>query len=84
MAKVDMKCPFSGRLCKSCPIYVGRHYYLCFKPEYRGHIPNLVEKTSLNGAKKDYTIPVIKMGGMDPFASVETILSKGGRPLDDN
>jgi hypothetical protein len=84
LAKVDMKCPFSGRLCQSCPIYVGRHYYLCFKPLYRGHIPNQIKKDSLNGSKRNYEIPVIKTGAMDPFASVETILSKGGTPLDDN
>jgi hypothetical protein len=38
MAKEDMICPFTGKLCRECPIYRGRHYYLCFNKKYRGHI----------------------------------------------
>ena len=38
MAKTRMICPFSGELCKECPIYRGRHYYLCFSAKYRGHL----------------------------------------------
>jgi hypothetical protein len=36
MAKRKMLCPFSGGLCKDCPLYRGRHYYLCFNEKYRG------------------------------------------------
>jgi hypothetical protein len=36
MAKTKMLCPFSGELCKDCPVYRGRHYYLCFNKKYRG------------------------------------------------
>jgi len=36
MAKKRMLCPFSGMLCKDCPLYRGRHYYLCFNEKYRG------------------------------------------------
>jgi len=38
MAKTDMVCPFSHRLCDECPLYRGRHYYLCFCEKYRGYI----------------------------------------------
>ena len=38
MAKIDMVCPFSHRLCDECPLYRGRHYYLCFCKKYRGYI----------------------------------------------
>ena len=38
MAKENMLCPFSGDLCRECPVYRGRHYYLCYNSEYRGHI----------------------------------------------
>jgi hypothetical protein len=38
MAKIDMLCPFSHRLCDECPLYRGRHYYLCFCEKYRGYI----------------------------------------------
>ena len=56
MAKVSMKCPFSGVLCKDCPIYRGRHYYLCFCEKYRGSLP---------GAKKE--LPVSKKGSNGAF-----------------
>jgi hypothetical protein len=36
MAKTEMLCPFSGELCKDCPTYRGRHFYLCFCTKYRG------------------------------------------------
>jgi len=38
MAKTKMICPFSGKLCKECPQYRGRHYYLCFAKKYRGYL----------------------------------------------
>jgi len=38
MAQIDMLCPFSDRLCDECPLYRGRHYYLCFCEKYRGYI----------------------------------------------
>lgn len=31
MAKTKMICPFSGKQCRECPVYRGRHYYLCFR-----------------------------------------------------
>jgi hypothetical protein len=38
MAKTQMVCPFSGKACRECAIYRGRHYYWCFNPKYRGHL----------------------------------------------
>ena len=43
MAKRKMNCPFSGKGCKECPIYRGRHYFLCFSKRYRGVIGDRVE-----------------------------------------
>ncbi|MBN1367396.1 MAG: hypothetical protein JW967_05675 [Dehalococcoidales bacterium] len=38
MAKLPMRCPFSGKMCKECSYFRGRHYYLCNDKSYRGHI----------------------------------------------
>jgi hypothetical protein len=38
MARIPMLCPFSKDLCRECTIYRGRHYYLCFRKEYRGYL----------------------------------------------
>jgi hypothetical protein len=38
VAKIDMLCPFSNKLCQECPLYRGRHYYLCFHTKYRGYL----------------------------------------------
>ena len=36
MARVKMVCPISKEVCTECPIYRGRHFYLCFSKEYQG------------------------------------------------
>jgi hypothetical protein len=36
MAKVKMTCPISKGACTECPIYRGRHFYMCFSKEYHG------------------------------------------------
>ena len=38
MAKIPMLCPFSKELCRECTVYRGRHYYICFRKEYRGYL----------------------------------------------
>jgi hypothetical protein len=38
MAKTSMLCPFNYRLCKECPLYRGRHYYLGLCKKYRGYL----------------------------------------------
>jgi hypothetical protein len=37
LAKKEMLCPFSDRICKNCSVYIGRHYLLCNKAGYRGN-----------------------------------------------
>jgi hypothetical protein len=74
MAKEDMICPFTGKLCRECPIYRGRHYYLCFNKKYRGHIEKPGEDTRGNNPVtseaehiKQFEIPVKMPIAVDPF-----------------
>ena len=74
MAKENMICPFSGKLCRECPIYRGRHYYLCFSKRYRGHIEKPGEdtgKTNPGAPKvepvKQFGIPAQTPSAIDPF-----------------
>ena len=70
MAKVTMKCPFSGVVCKDCPVYRGRHYYLCFCEKYRGSLPgagkNMPMAKSSNG-KWEIPPEVKRVKVFDPF-----------------
>jgi hypothetical protein len=34
MAKVTGACPFSAKLCRECPIYIGRHSQICKAARY--------------------------------------------------
>lgn len=43
MAKTPMLCPFSGKLCRECPLFRGRHYFLCNNEHYRGYIKPVVK-----------------------------------------
>ncbi len=36
MAKHKILCPISGSACTECPVYRGRHYYLCYSAAYKG------------------------------------------------
>ena len=56
MAKIDMICPFSKQLCQECPLYRGRHYYLCFCTKYRGYLGDKERDTAKKpwGRGKDY------------------------------
>lgn len=38
MATKKIKCPFSGRACKNCPLYRSRHYSLCFNTHYQDNV----------------------------------------------
>jgi hypothetical protein len=68
MAKTKMLCPFSGGLCKDCPVYRGRHFYLCFYPKYRGclnkkgKIPPVLRR-GYNGKFEMPSLPRVK----DPY-----------------
>lgn len=35
MSKALKACPFSGRLCRECPIYLGRHSQICMAARYK-------------------------------------------------
>ena len=78
MAKTKMICPFSGELCKDCPVYRARHYYLCFCKKYRGHLSELGKAgrtlarpaSGLRGMRK-FEIPSIDTrSAIDPFAII--------------
>ncbi len=49
MAKTDMRCPFSNRLCTECAAYRGRHYYLSLCKQYRGYIGKSKTGAKSNG-----------------------------------
>jgi len=55
MAKFEMLCPFSEKLCFECPQYRGRHYYICFNTKYRGYLGDPInekkQSASLRGVK---------------------------------
>ena len=61
MAKNEMVCPFSDRACKNCSLYIGRHYLLCYKSQYRGYMKNTREDygNRVTGpyAKEDFSVP---------------------------
>jgi hypothetical protein len=73
MAKEEMLCPFSGKLCRECPLYRGRHYYLCFSKKYRGHLEKAGETRENNPGDSeanydDHFKPLTKMpSAVDPF-----------------
>jgi len=74
LAKEDMICPFTGKLCGECPLYRGRHYYLCFNKKYRGHIEKSEEATEGNNPgnpetewAKQIQIPSKMPSAIDPF-----------------
>lgn len=69
-----MMCPFSGKLCRECPIYRGRHYYLCFNMQYRGHITGIYSDTKKNTSadpedkiKEFIQVPENMPSAFDPF-----------------
>jgi len=69
MAKEEMLCPFSGKLCRECALYRGRHYYLCFNKKYRGHLAESGEippalRTGSNGKFK---MPSLPTKDKDPY-----------------
>ena len=61
MAKIDMLCPFSKKLCRECPLYRGRHYYLCFSTKYRGYLgeeeKDIDMKTGGRGVDQKFEMP---------------------------
>ena len=76
MAKERMICPFSNRICEECPLYRGRHYYLCFYKKYRGYLGKPEETDKGNSplvsearSNKKFEIPsLFPANAIDPFA----------------
>jgi len=70
-----MMCPFTGKLCRECALYRGRHYYLCFSKKYRGHIEQSGEATGVSnpgtpGVKPSKRREITSMphpSAIDPF-----------------
>jgi hypothetical protein len=73
MAKEDMLCPFTGKLCRECGLYRGRHYYLCFSKKYRGRLEKSEGATEGNPGTSEaeydeHFEPLTKMpSAVDPF-----------------
>lgn len=61
-----MLCPFSKKACRECPLYKGRHYYLCYCSKYRGYLGSEsktkreLAKTAINKFKDFEMPPVLK------------------------
>jgi hypothetical protein len=78
VAKEKMMCPFSNELCRECPLYRGKHYYLCFCRKYRGYLGESEEVTKEGsrpvGARSNekFDIPLpsqIPTRAIDPFVT---------------
>ena len=69
MAKAKMICPFSGTICKDCPIYRGRHYFLCYCEKYRGFLPEALKNLPLSkaGSNGKFTMPSLPTPTKDPY-----------------
>ncbi|MGD9117371.1 MAG: hypothetical protein PVJ08_01355 [Dehalococcoidia bacterium] len=67
MAKEKMLCPFSGKMCQECPLYRGRHYYLCFNKSYRGHLENADEVVKEKDPAEPVWMPDKMPSAVDPF-----------------
>ncbi len=68
MAKAEMLCPFSSKLCKECSVYRGKHYFICYCETYRGYLKPKVKKA--NPFKKPngkFDIPALNSSIFDPF-----------------
>ena len=57
MSRTPMICPFSRELCRQCTAYRGRHYYLCFRKEYRGYLGKESSIKKLPGSNPGVKIP---------------------------
>ncbi|MBI4647211.1 MAG: hypothetical protein HY738_11650 [Bacteroidia bacterium] len=55
MAKTKMVCPFSRKFCKECPLFIGRHYYLCDKTKIDNEGGK--QKTGMRG-EQGFEMPV--------------------------
>ena len=74
MAKKKMICPFSGKLCRECSMFRGRHYFLCFDRKYRGSID--IDRTKVELPKE---LPQLVAGQRMPrVEDLKSLSIKGG------
>jgi len=69
MAKEATLCPISGKACRNCPLYIGRHYFICYARSRRAG-PEQVVKVQLEQpaavkARGKFKLPA--QTGFDPF-----------------
>jgi hypothetical protein len=69
MAKRSVICPFSGGICKECPVYRGRHYYLCFCEKYRGYLSESgnIPPALRSGSNGKFEMPLLPASKKDPY-----------------
>ena len=87
MAKMKMMCPFSNEPCKECALYRGRHYFLCFSRNYRGHLEEEQDSTRIEYPAWPRTVPgrhfemplIIATKAIDPHAIILEERKKGGQ-----
>ncbi len=60
MAKTDMLCPFTQRLCTECALYRGRHYYLSACKQYRGYIGKPKANTKSGTRQHSGDLPIVR------------------------
>ena len=69
MAKETMVCPISGKACKNCCLFIGRHYFMCYaRSRSRGPERVIRIQTEQPVAIKSlgkFKLP--KSTGFDPF-----------------
>jgi len=81
MAKQKMRCVFSEQLCRSCSLFRGRHYYLCFSRTYRGYLgAESVCRESSRGYHLRLTGPEIQSRGVVLVEKRDQTLALSGTP----
>jgi hypothetical protein len=69
MAKESMVCPISGRACRNCGLFIGRHYFLCYAKS-RSQSPERVVKLQTGkpaALKASGKFELPDATGFDPF-----------------
>jgi hypothetical protein len=67
-----MVCPFSGKLCRECALYRGRHYFLCFEKHYRGYM-NKDGKLNKQNTKRNFGKQPKELFHLDALTETKSI-----------